>query len=708
MVTELDFSGTGLTSAISADGPVDQPLACLAMIAAAHGSETTLNNLRQRIRPGTETLSFAAVSEIASDLGLTPRVIRASDSEIASLNLPALGQMRGERYVVLISVRGRDLQLHDPARGDLTMPLADFAGSKILEFSPAAKLKPQPNRETLKLQNLWSNVKGLGSALGHVFVLSAILQLIALSMPFQMQLVIDQGLSRGDQDILLLIAVTFAFLVGFQVAVDALRGWTVQVVGQSLAFQMIGNVVHHLMRLRPDYFQTRHVGDILSRVSSARSIQDILTRGVVQAVIDGGMAMIAGVILFIYSPSLALVVLSFVLMTLAIAWIAFPFLRARSECELDERAKEQSALMELVRAATVIKLMGGETEREGAWRSKLARATNASIGIVRLNLWVGGAQNLCAALQTVLVIYLGAGLVVRNEGMSIGMLVAFLAFRQMFTDRSMTLVTQIMQFRMIDLHLDRLGDIVRGDTEEDLGSMPHLDPTRLSFRNVSFRYDQAERHILHQCSLEIRPGELVAITGPTGEGKTTVLKLLTGLRTPTEGEVLIGGVRATPQLWRQFRKYAGVISQDDRLLTGTIAENIAFFDPDLDMGRVREAAAMAYLDGDIDAMPDGYLSGIGDMGSSLSGGQRQRMLLARALYRRPQVLILDEGTANLDLETERRIVSLLRDLPLTRIVVAHRPAIIDVADRVFDVRSGRVSEYDRAASMSTRPIPTAL
>jgi ATP-binding cassette subfamily B protein RaxB len=207
---------------------------------------------------------------------------------------------------------------------------------------------------------------------------------------------------------------------------------------------------------------------------------------------------------------------------------------------------------------------------------------------------------------------------------------------------------------------------------------------------VSFRYGSTDPMVLEAVNLEIHAGDFVAITGATGGGKTTLFKLLLGLQQPTEGAVLLNGARATPALWQAWRAHIGVVRQDDQLFSGTLAENIAFFDPDIDMARVCAAAAAAVVSQDIERMPMRYLTPVGDMGSSLSGGQRQRILLARALYRQPKMLLLDEGTANLDPDTEELIADMIAGMPITRIVIAHRPALIERASRVFKVERGRI------------------
>ncbi len=273
------------------------------------------------------------------------------------------------------------------------------------------------------------------------------------------------------------------------------------------------------------------------------------------------------------------------------------------------------------------------------------------------------------------------------------MLIAFLSFRQTFTDRVMALINQAIQFRFLGLHLERLADIVATEPETTDEILPQLEVRgAMRLQDLDFQYGPADRPILSQLNLTIEPGEFIAITGASGGGKTTLLKLMLGLQAPTGGRIELDGQPATPALWRAWREKVGLVAQDDRLLSGTIADNIAFFDPDLDMARVQHAAMAAQVHEDIARLPMQYLSLVGDMGSTLSGGQRQRVLLARALYRQPRILVLDEGTANLDVQTEEVIAELIAALPITRIVVAHRPALLARAGRVMVMTDGGLEE----------------
>jgi ATP-binding cassette subfamily B protein RaxB len=664
-------------------------LACMAMIGRYHGHDIDLNGLRQRFSLSITGATLRDLMTLADQLGFGTRALRVELEALDKVQTPAVLHWDLNHFVVLKSVRAKRATIHDPARGAHILTLDEvskhFTGV-VLELTPAASFKEIEARESVRLNTLWSKATGLWGAAGQVLGLSAALQVAAFAAPFQIQLVVDEAIGRGDGTLLTVLALGFGVLLIVQALLDALRGWALQVFGNLLTFQMVANLVRHLLRLPSEFFEKRHIGDILSRIGSTSAVQDAMTKGVVSALIDGTMALIAAVILFLYSPTLAGVVVAAVLLNLIVALAFYPVMRARLEEQLVVSATERSHLMESVRAATTIKLMGREAERESAWRNLYANVINATVSLGKFQIGVTFFQTVVSGISTILVIYLGARTIIAGSGFSIGMLLAFLSFRQTFADRTSTLINQAVQFRLLGLHMERLSDIITAAPEVSLAAPPRLEPKGgITVRGVSFRYGPADPLVLQGLDLDIAPGEFVAITGPSGGGKTTLLKLLLGLRTPTEGSILLDGQPATPELWRAWRNYVGVVAQDDRLLSGTIADNIAFFDPDLDMERVHRAAISACVHDHIVKMPMQYLSLTGDMGSSLSGGQKQRVLLARALYRNPSILILDEGTANLDEDTEKLIADLVSSLPLTRIIVAHRPELIRRASRCIRI-----------------------
>ncbi len=705
ILDELNLLSRRRLPAILAAEAAECGLACMTMIARFHGHDVDLNGLRQRFSLSLAGATLRSVMGIADQLGFATRALRVELSAIQKVHLPAIVHWDLNHFVVLAAVGPNRLTIHDPAFGVKVLTESEFSKhftGVVLEVAPSERFEPVSARAPMKLSMLWSRLSGSWPALTQVLILSVALQVATFAAPFQMQLVVDEAIAQGDRDLLLVIAIGFGALIVIQSLIEALRGWTLRIFGHLLSFQLTGNLVRHVLRLPSDYFEKRHVGDILSRLGAVKPIQDAITQGLVSAIIDGLMALVAAVILFYYSATLALIVIAALLLNLAVSLLIFPVQRRRMEEEIQSEAKEQTHLMESVRAATTIKLMGREAERESKWRNLHADTTNASIAVGRLQITQQMSQSIITGLQNVIVIYVAAGLILQAQGFSVGMLFSFLSFRQTFTDRAVALINQGIQFRFLRLHLDRLADIVttpaEGTGEAPAAAM--LDVTgRLRFKNVSFRYGSTDPLVLEDVDLDIAPGEYVAITGASGGGKTTLLKLLLGLNRPTEGHIELDGHRATPDLFRAWRNSVGVVAQDDRLLSGSIADNIACFDPDLDMERVQQAAMAAQVHDDIARMPMQYLTLVGDMGSTLSGGQRQRVLLARALYREPRILVLDEGTANLDEHNEMLIADLIKAMPITRIVVAHRPALIQRAETVYVVGGRRVLGLEELARM---------
>jgi ATP-binding cassette, subfamily B, bacterial CvaB/MchF/RaxB len=383
----------------------------------------------------------------------------------------------------------------------------------------------------------------------------------------------------------------------------------------------VGNLIHHMLRLPADFFEKRHVGDILSRVGAVQPIQDAITRRVVASIIDGVMTLIAAGILLFYSVTLGAIVVFAFLLHLGLVFALYPGMRHRMEEEILARAKEQSHLIETVRAATIIKLMGREAERESAWRNLFAEVTNAGISVGKYQISFAFIQTLLSGLVNVIIIFLGARLILAGERFSVGMLFAFLSFRNTFNERAVGLINQLVQFRLLRLHLERLADIVTAVPETETTTAPRLDTKgAIKVRKLSFRYGVADQLVLQDVDLEVAPGDFVAITGPSGGGKTTFLKLLLALHQATSGTIDLDGRRADPELWRAWRAHVGVVSQDDRLLSGTIADNIAFFDPALDMAKVQAAATAAQVHDEIMRTPMQYLSLVGDMGRPCRAG----------------------------------------------------------------------------------------
>ncbi len=672
-------------------------LACLAMVASFHGQRCDLAELRGRFSLSLKGATMADLVRMADQLGLASRALRAEPEHLAQLQLPCILHWDFKHFVVLAEVRGDRALLHDPVAGQRWITLAElsrhFTGV-VLELRPGADFAPKPAPPKIRWQQLLGRITGLKRSLAQILALALALELLVLLSPFFMQWVVDGVLVSADHDLLVTLGLGFGLLVLLQVGIGALRSWAVLQLSASLNLQWLSNVFTHLLRLPLAWFEKRHLGDILSRFGSVQQMQQTLTTHFIEALLDGLMVLITLVMMWIYSPRLALVALAAVLAYGLLRWVYFRPLRLASEEALVHEARQTSHFLESLRGAQAVKLFNAQADRSARFANLVVETMNALLGTHRLELGMGVANKLLFGLERVIIIWLGA-LLVLDRQLSVGMLFAFMAYKEQFSLRISALIDKAVSLKMLGLQGERLADIVLTAPEPNEAPAlprPVEQAAALELREVSFRYADGEPEVISGCSLHIEAGESVAIVGPSGCGKTTLLKLMLGIHAPQSGEIRLGQQALSQIGLQDWRARIGTVMQDDQLFAGSIADNISFFDPEADADWIERCAVLACVHEDIVAMPMAYESLIGDMGSSLSGGQRQRVLLARALYKKPAFLFLDEATSALDVERERQVNASLRQLPLTRIVIAHRPETIAAAQRVITLQQGRVAQ----------------
>jgi ATP-binding cassette subfamily B protein RaxB len=676
-------------------------LACVGMVASFHGHRIDLAGMRRRFTVSLKGATLSYLMQVAGALGLAPRPLRLELEELVHLRCPCILHWDLNHFVVLRSADARGATVHDPAFGVRRLSLEDvsrhFTGI-ALELAPTAEFRPLEDRRRVRLRDLMGPVQGLRRSLAQVLLLAIALQAIALVTPFYMQWVVDGAVVSADRDLLTVLGLGFLLVLLVQVSVSVLRSWVVLYLGTTLNLQWLASVFSHLLRLPVGYFEKRHLGDIVSRFGAVGAIQRTLTTSFVEAVIDGLMAIATLAMMAAYSLALTAVAVATVCAYGALRLAFYDPLRRATEEHIVHAAKQQSHFLETVRGVQSIKLFGRQEERRSRWLNLVVDAVNRDLAGQRLTLGFRSANSLLFGVERIAVVWIGA-LLVLESAFSVGMLFAFVAYKEQFSSRVAALVDKLVDLRMLGLQAERLADIVLTPPE------PASDPcapegieASLEVRDLSFRYSDAEPFVLRNCSFRIEAGESVAIVGPSGGGKTTLLKLLLGLLAPTDGKVLAGGIDIEKLGIDHYRRLVGTVMQDDQLFAGSIADNIGFFDPAPSQEAIERCARIAAVHEDIVAMPMGYNTLIGDMGAALSGGQRQRILLARALYKQPRILFLDEATSALDIQKERAVSEAVRSLNLTRILIAHRPETIATADRVVVLQGGKVAQDLRRAA----------
>lgn len=671
-------------------------LACLVMIAQHQGVDTDLLSLRTRYPQSLRGAKLQDIIEIAASLGITSRAVGVELEDLDQLQLPAILHWDMKHYVVLVSVRGDRIEIIDPAVGR-TVTNRKEAGKHFtgvaLEFDAKPAVRRVEKPKSVSLRALAGTITGLRSSISQVIALALLLEVLALLAPQFMQLAVDQVLAYRDLDMLTLLGVSFLAVMVLRVVVEAARSWVVIWVSANLSTGWTANVFGHLMRLPLDYFGRRFLGDVVSRFGAITAIQQTLTTKFVVVVIDGVMAALTGVVLLMYSVKIALTTFLFAAVYAVLRIAYFSKLQEANLKHINVFAIQQSSLIESLRAIQTLKLNNMTAHRAAAYMNATAKAQNASIAIQKLNLLFEAMNGSTSSVQRVVVLWFGAWLAL-NENMTAGMLMAMIAYSDQFTARFAGLADYAVQFKLLRLHGERLADIVL--TPAELYAEPrqggNLRGTSVRFDAVTFSYSSAGAPVLNGCSFSIGQGEIVAVTGESGKGKSTIAKLLVGALDQQAGTISIGGNDIRHIGKSEVRRHVACVMQDDQLLSGSILENISLFDQCADIERVAQAARQAQIASDIESMPMGYQTAIGDMGSALSGGQQQRLLIARALYRSTPILVLDEATSQLDLESEARICEEVRNMGVTVLLIAHRPQMVAMADRVLRLERGGIVE----------------
>jgi len=668
-------------------------LTCIAMILNYHGHKINLNKLRQQHGVSQHGITLLGLMEIAESLELTTRPVKLELESVGNLPCPCILHWNMNHFVVLRKVTKKGLVIHDPASGSKFVSFEKanelFTGV-ALELLPTQSFEKKTEISKVSFSNLWSKIVGLKRSLVNILFLSFVIQVFSLAAPFYSQLIFDDVLVNSDYGLLTVLAFGFLLLQVLKAVTSFIRSYAALHLGSLLNFQMSLNIFRHLIRLPADYFSKRHIGDILSRFNSAHQIRQMLTDGVVTVLVDGIMAISTLIFMLVYSPTLTLVSVMTLLCYLIIRIVAYRLTRDRIEESIIAKAEENSTFLETLRAMKGIKTFGKESDRTNVWQNKLAAVINTDIKVSKLDIGFGFSHELLFGIESVVVMFIGANLILDGQ-FSVGMLIAFMAYKGNFLQRGYALIEIFLEFKMLSLYLERLSDIVLLP-KEDVGI---FNPNTgiegiIECKDVCFKYAEKEALVLDSINFRVEPGESVAIVGPSGGGKSTLLHLLVGLYQPTSGVIMVDGKKLNDIGIANFRKCIAVVHQNDQLLSGTIEENICFFDSNPDLGFIKECAQMAGIASDIEKMPMQFRTLIGDMGSALSGGQIQRVMLARALYRKPKIIMLDEATSHLDQANESIINQSIKDLNITRIIIAHKKETIISADRVINIDDGKI------------------
>ncbi|EQA4871563.1 colicin V export peptidase/ABC transporter CvaB [Escherichia coli] len=665
-------------------------LACLAMICGHFGKNIDLIYLRRKFNLSARGATLAGINGIAEQLGMATRALSLELDELRVLKTPCILHWDFSHFVVLVSVKRNRYVLHDPARGIRYISreeMSRYFTGVALEVWPGSEFQSETLQTRISLRSLINSIYGIKRTLAKIFCLSVVIEAINLLMPVGTQLVMDHAIPAGDRGLLTLISAALMFFILLKAATSTLRAWSSLVMSTLINVQWQSGLFDHLLRLPLAFFERRKLGDIQSRFDSLDTLRATFTTSVIGFIMDSIMVVGVFVMMLLYGGYLTWIVLCFTTIYIFIRLVTYGNYRQISEECLVREARAASYFMETLYGIATVKIQGMVGIRGAYWLNMKIDAINSGIKLTRMDLLFGGINTFVTACDQVVILWLGAGLVIDNQ-MTIGMFVAFSSFRGQFSERVTSLTSFLLQLKIMSLHNERIADIALHEKEEkkpEIEIVAHMGPISLETNDLSYRYDSQSAPIFSALSLSVAPGESVAITGASGAGKTTLMKVLCGLFEPDSGRVLINGIDIRQMGINNYHRMIACVMQDDRLFSGSIRENICGFAEEMDEEWMVECARASHIHDVIMNMPMGYETLIGELGEGLSGGQKQRIFIARALYRKPGILFMDEATSALDSESEHFVNVAIKNMNITRVIIAHRETTLRTVDRVISI-----------------------
>lgn len=680
--------------------------ACLSMILRSFGKHVSINKLRDLANVSRDGSSLYSIAEAAERLGFESRGLKTSYDRLTKLELPAIGHWQGFHFVVIYEVKPDRVTLADPAIGLRKLSREEFEKNwtgYLLVLRPTAKIEEIEESKS-KSNRFLPLLKPYGRLLAEIFLASLLLQFFGLALPIFTQVIVDNVLVHKSTSMLNMLLVGMLLIGVFQTMTTALRYYLLAHTTRRIDMQMVVDFYKHVLSLPMRYFEERKVGDILKRFTENARIRDFLTGRVLGVALDCLMIFVYLALMSYYNVKLTVVAIIFIPGYVALTVLATPIFKRQYREAFEKGAEADSQIVESISGVAAIKTMA--SERSICWKLQglIVKCLNVQFRSALSGMVTISIGNLLQTLNTIILFWYGARLVIGGE-LSIGQLVAFNVLVTSVTRPILSVVDLWREFQEVSIGFERLNDVFDAKPEE-IEEQKRMRLPRISghirFENVTFRYPtRPDKNALQNVNLEVQPGQTVALVGRSGAGKTTFANLLLRLHEPNEGRILIDGHDLRHVSISSLRSQVGVVSQEIFLFSGTILENIAFGNLDASLEQVVGAAMLAGAHEFISELPLGYETKIGERGQSLSGGQKQRIAIARALFRKPRILIFDEATSALDTESEgaiqKNLDQILKDR--TTLIIAHRLSTVRNADVIVVMDRGTVREVGNHYSL---------
>ncbi|HEX4203978.1 MAG TPA: peptidase domain-containing ABC transporter [Ktedonobacteraceae bacterium] len=671
--------------------------ACIAMLLSYHGRRTGVAEVNERCGTGRDGLSAQRIVHVAREYGLCVRAIALPDNDLRFVRLPAIVHWDFNHFVVVERWAPKRVIILDPALGRRSISAEEFdvgfTGIVIL-LEPGEHFERRRAFLNSKVPAyVTSCIKQAPWAFVQIFVASLLLQLFGLGIPLLTKVVVDQIIPFRMQSVMPLVGAGILILLLSQMVTSLLRTVLLVYLEARIDQYIMLQFFEHLLQLPLCFFQRRSSGDILSRLNSNTVIRDTLSQQLVSTVLDGGFILVYLAILLWQSQTFGLLVLGIGLLQIILLICTNRHIYDLSMAELVADGKSQGYETEAITGIVTLKAAGAEQRTLQRWSNLFFDQLNISVRLNTFSSCIDIVMTTLLSFAPLALLWIGVLEVIHGQ-MQVGTMLALIALASEFLTPLSSLVTSAQSLQLVHAHLQRITDVMEAEPEQHMQGIQQ--PPKLSgnitLDRVHFHYDAQLPDVLHDISIDIQAGQKVAIVGRTGSGKSTLGKLLLGLHLPTQGEILYDGIPLHSLNYQAVRAQFGAVMQEAAVFSGSVRQNIAFNNPDIEMERIVQAAQIVELHDDIISMPMQYETLVSERGSVLSGGQRQRLALARALVYAPKILLLDEATSSLDVETEHFIAQHIKSLACTQIIIAHRLSTIRNADIILVLDQGTIVE----------------
>lgn len=691
--------------------------ACLTMVCNFYGKSFTLGQIRElttlggganvdQMIKGAETIGFRAKGY----------ALKFEDLKLAKL--PAVVGWEGYHYVVVFKVSDREVHICDPAEGIRKIKkdeflqswsVPDIVGTAKADANSGLVVVMEPTQIFEKEETPASPIRYFVNFIlpykkffGEAFLAVLVINLLGLASPLFVQTIVDTVVVHNDVSLLNMMLAGMVLVAGMSTLMTVAQNMLLAHTTARIDMRLMSEFYRHILSLPMDFFLKRNKGEILARFGENQKVRAILTGSSVTVVLNMLMLVIYFLMMFAYNAQMALVVVMFIPLYIAIVLYFTPRIKQIAQEIFLTNTVTQSYLIESLNGIEALKATANEYYARSRWENALVDNVNRGFRQQKLGLMSDSLFKLATLGSSVVVLWIGASQVMSGQ-MTIGEVMGFNMLMGLVTAPVLQMVGLWNQLQEVRIAVDRVGDVLTVKPEQMPVSSPDKMPAtvkvsegRIVFEKVNFSYvtNDQTKFIMRDFDLEIEPGHSIALVGASGCGKSTIAKMILGFHMPMSGELTIDGKEIRSLDIYSLRRNIGVVLQDAFIFSGTVAENIGLGDPEPDMQAVREAARVAGCDEFIVNFPLGYQTPIGEKGIGLSGGQRQRICIARAMYRKPKIMIFDEATSALDNESEQRITEALKVVAHNRtsISIAHRLSTIMHCDSICYIKDGKVAE----------------